>query len=151
MLTFYAWYSGILYRVAANIGLYLILLTYKGKILLLQQENLLSTQNENAWHFIKKVKEKDTFGERTIIQEVLKETQILLENITLLSSEKHEDSVQYLFHARLSDKNVDSIERGEGRILQFFGLNELNKLTIQPSTKSFFQKNRALIETLSVS
>lgn len=136
--------------VSSYIGLYLILLTYKGKVLLLQQENVLNSHNDNEWHFIKKVKARDKFGEKTIIEEVFKETQLKLDSVTLLSKVLSKDTVQYLFHASLSDKHVNNIERAEGRILQFFGLNELNKLIIQPSTKSFFQKNRTLIENISI-
>lgn len=135
---------------SSTIGLCLILLTYKGKVLLLQQENILEPQNSDAWHFIKKFKLKDTSAEKTILQEVERETKIKLDRVTFLSSVVHNDVVQYLFHARLSDKHVNNMQRAEGRILQFFGLNELKKLRIQPSTKLFFSDNQTSIERLSM-
>lgn len=132
-------------------ALYLILLTYKGKVLLLQQENILDSHNDNEWHFIEKSKVKDKLAEKTIIEEVFRETQLKLDGVVLLSKELSEDTIQYLFHARLSDKHVNNIERAEGRVLQFFSISELGKLKIKRATKSFFQKNRALIENLSIS
>lgn len=133
------------------IDLCLCLLTYKGKVLLLQQDNILPTPNHNAWHFINKLKGKNTTAEKTIIQEVHKETGISLESVQLLATIPTDDTTQYLFHARLSDKHVNNIQRAEGRILQFFGLKELSKLHIHPSTKLFFQENKEMIEALSSS
>lgn len=137
--------------VTSYTALYLILLTYKGKVLLLQQENILDSHNDNEWHFIEKSKTKDKLAEKTIIEEVFRETQLKLDGVTLLSKELSSDTIHYLFHARLNDKHVNSIERAEGRVLQFFSIPELSKLKIQSATKSFFQKNRALIEHLSIS
>lgn len=150
LLSHYSLSGGILYTVSSAIGLCLILLTYKGKVLLLQQENLLDPQNNNSWHFIKKLKPKELTPEKAIIQEVHRETHIKLDEVTLLSSVMNNDVIQYLFHAKLSDKHVNNIERAEGRILQFFGLNELSKLQIQQSTKSFFSSNQASIKRLSI-
>lgn len=120
-------------------------------MLLLQQDNILPTPNNNAWHFINKLKSKNSTAEKTIIQEVHKETGIALESVELLATIPADDTMQYLFHARLSDKHVNNIERAEGRILQFFGLKELSKLHIHPSTNMFFQENKEMIETLSAS
>lgn len=116
----------------------------------MQQENILEPHNNNAWHFIKKLKPKEISPEKAIVQEVERETHIKLDEVTLLSSVINNDVVQYLFHAKLSDKHVNNIERAEGRILQFFGLNELSKLQIQQSTKSFFSSNQASIKRLSL-
>lgn len=146
-------------QVTFQTGLCFILLTYKGKVLLLQQEDVLNIPNNNAWHFIfapirrkeVKIKTKILSPEKTIIQEVEKETKLKLDEVTLLSTISTEDAVQYLFHTKLSDKHVNSINRAEGRILQFFGVNELASLQIQPSTKSFFKNNKAFMESLSVS
>lgn len=136
---------------ASYTRLYLILLTYKGKILLLQRENIINTQNIHAWHFIKKMRVNDAPAESAIIQEVRNETHVLLDKVTLISKVTYGNTIQYLFHSQLSDKNVNNIKRGEGRLLQFFGLNEVNKLQIQPSTKMFFLNNKTFFENLSVS
>lgn len=148
---FYSYNNAILSLVSSYTGLYLILLTYKGKILLLQRENIINTENTHAWHFIKKERANDASAETTIIQEVRNETQVLLDNVTLISKIIYGNTIQYLFHSQLSDKNVNNIKRGEGRLLQFFGLNELNKLQIQPSTKMFFLNDKSFFENLSVS
>ena|GEM_PF-1355716 len=133
------------------IDLCLILLTYKGKVLLLQQENMSPAPNRNLWHFIKKIKAQDTSPEKTIIQEVEKETQITLDAVTLLSSAIHEDILHYAFHAKLTDTHVNNLSRAEGQLLQFFELKEVNKLQLQPSTQLFFLQNRDRIENLAIS
>lgn len=132
-------------------GSYHILLTYKGKILLLQQENVFHTDAYNAWHFIKKANAKNSSAEKTIIQEVYKETQIQLDSVSLLSKKIQENITHYLFYAQLTDKNVNNIIRGEGRLLQFFRLSELLKLQMQPSTKLFFSDNDLFFNNLLVS
>ena len=128
----------------------LILLTYKSKVLLLQQENVLLSQRRNPWHSIKKIKEKDTTAERTIVEEVCKETLIRLDAVTLLSKVLYIDTVHHVFHARLTDTNVNNIGRGEGQLLQFFELKELPTLQLQPSTKLLFSQNESLINNLSI-
>lgn len=115
----------------------------------MQQENILEPQNSDAWHFIMKVKPKDTSAEKAIIQEVEREIRIKLEEVTLLSQTVEKNIIQYLFHSKLSDKHVNNIERAEGRILQFFGIHELAKLQVQPSTQSFFHNNISQIQQLS--
>ncbi len=135
----------------STIDLCYILLTYKGKILLLQQENVLADTNVNAWHLIKKTKAKDTSPEAAIIREVQKETNIKLDEVTLLAKVASEGTVQYLFHTKLSDKHVNNINRGEGRVLQFFGLNELAKLQIQSSSKSFLSHNVSILKNIAIS
>jgi hypothetical protein len=132
-------------------GSYHILLTYKGKILLLQQENVLPTDFDNKWHFIKKAKVKDASAEKTIIQEVYKETHIQLDTVTLIAKKVHETKIHYLFHAQLSDQHVNSIIRGERRLLQFFRLQELLKLQTQPSTKLFLLDDTTLFNDLLAS
>ncbi len=127
----------------------LILLTYKGKVLLLQQDNVLPIPNTNEWRFINKIKKKNVSAEKTIIQEVFRETNIMLDTVELLSSTPLDDTTQHLFHGKLTDKHVNNIQRAEGRNLQFFGLKELAKLRIHPLTQVFFKDNWQIIETLS--
>lgn len=130
---------------------YHILLTYKGKFLLIQQENLTNTGLVDSWHFIKIAKSDNALAEKTIIQEVLNETQIHLDNVTFLAKRLQENTMHHLFHAKLSDENVNSINRAEGRLLQFFRLGELVKLKLAPSTELFFLDKSISIDKLLAS
>lgn len=142
-------FSGILYRVTPYIDQCFILLTYKGKVLLLQQDNILPTPNTNEWRFINKLIKKNTTAEKAILQEVYRETNVELENVNLLSSMQMDETMLHVFHGKLSDKHVNNIQRAEGRNLQFFSLKELQKLHMHPSTQIFFKNNWQTVESLS--
>ena len=56
----------------------------------------------------------------------------------------------YFYHAKLTDSNVNLIERAEGQELQFFDLKELDKLQLTASTNLFFVRNKGTVEELLV-
>lgn len=127
---------------------YVILLTYKGKILLLSKENKLDILPYNPWGFIEKQTEKTISGKDTLIREVLKEAKIKLSDLTPISSSSIEDGHEYVFHAHLSDLEVNSIERSDDSLMQFYSLSELQKLNLQESTKFIFTKYKSELEAL---
>ena len=128
----------------------LILLTYKGKVLLLQQDDILHQFSNNEWHFIEKIKEKNKSIIETIIQEVERETNIKLDSVSFILSVLHNDRMENLFHARLTDKNVNNIQRAEGRVLSFFTVQELKKLKLRSSTQLILSEYNTLIENLPI-
>lgn len=126
----------------------LILLTYKGKVLLLQKDDILHNFLENDWHFIDRYKDKHKSLETTITDEVERETNIKLDSVNLVLRVPRENRTEHLFHARLTDKQVNNIQRNDGKILQFFTLQELKKLQLHPSIAAIMSDYTSLIENL---
>lgn len=124
----------------------IILLTYKGKVLLAHKDYILTTLNQEPWHFIFGVKEKNESFEETIQREVKKETSIQLGTIEFLGSLVGEDEKKYFYHTHLTDDNVNNITRRDGKILEFFSLKELDALSLSISTKLFIAKHRGLLD-----
>lgn len=139
-------FTAIIDLVIRQIDSCLILLTYKGKILLLQQDDILNQFENNSWHFIERIKNKNETVEKAIIREVEHQTQLILDSVSFVTSVFYNDRTEYLFHARLTDNHVNSIKREEGNILQFFTLPELKNLHLGKTTKLFISKYKALLE-----
>ena len=115
----------------------LILLTYKGKALLMHKRNGPMDEEKHAWCFIGGIKESMESFENAMSRRVENETGIKIENVEFVS--------ESCYHARLTDDNVNKIERGENQLLDFFTLKELRKLFLSNSTAQFILKHGALI------
>lgn len=129
-----------------NIDASLILLTYKGKVLLMHRNVLPNILQINDWSFIGGAKEKNKSFEETISRDVERETSIKLEKVELLSEPVNDDNRKHFYYAKLTDKNVNDIKRSEGQTLDFFNLRELDRLNLSASTKLFVVKHRDLLE-----
>ncbi|MBI2032171.1 MAG: NUDIX hydrolase [Candidatus Levybacteria bacterium] len=115
----------------------LILLTYKGKVLLMYKTNSPIDEEKHEWCFIgSKKNDKESFKE-TLLRKVEKEASIIVDEVELVS--------ENFYHARLTDDNVNQIKRGEGQLLDFFTLREVQKLRLEASTRSFISKFGNLI------
>ena len=125
-----------------------ILLTYKGKILLTFTENNPNALQNVLWHFIGGVKQKDKSEEETITKLVEKETSIKLVSIEFLSSQGFDNSTEHFYSAKLTDENVNNMERAEGQIINFFTLSEIEKLPLSISTQLFISKHKDLLENM---
>lgn len=115
----------------------LILLTYKGKALLMNRKNSAIDEEKHPWCFIGAIKGKDESFEKAMVRRVEKETGIKVENIKQLS--------KLFYHADLSDDNVNKMKRAENQLLDFFNLREINKLSLTHSSKDLIQRHGALI------
>lgn len=124
----------------------IILLTYKGKVLLMMQESRPAVLKQGTWSFIGGLKEENESFEESIVKEVKGEMHITIFGVEFLSSLFYEDRINYLYHAALTDDNVNNIERDEGKSFDFFSLQELEKLPLAPSTRLFIEKHRDLLE-----
>ena len=124
----------------------IILLTYKGKVLLMHKDYILATLGVDPWHFIFGVKEKNESSEETIHREVKKETGIQLKSIEFLSSSDDHDEKKYFYHTYLTDDNVNNIVRQDGKILEFFSLKELDSLSLSMVTKLLLQRHKNVLE-----
>lgn len=116
----------------------LILLTYKGKALLMYKMSSPIDTVKHEWCLISCARENKESPEHAIIKSVKNEASIKLESIEQIS--------KYFYHSRLTDDNVNKIERSEGQLLDFFTLKELNKLNLASSTKLFISQHAYLIE-----
>src|SRR6185437_8151603 len=99
-------------------GVSLILLTYKGKILIMHRDK--NPLIQNPWRFIEGEKEKETSFLESIIKKVEEETSLKLETAKFLSTAKDEEAEKHLYHAELTDKEVNSIRRDKGLTLGFY-------------------------------
>lgn len=111
----------------------LILLTYKGKVLLMHKQNNVIDQEEHPWGFIGGIKEKSETFEKTLTKRVQKEMGIKIENVECIS--------EFCYSAALTDENVNNIQRGEFQLLDFFSPDDLDKLLLSKSTQEFITKN----------
>jgi 8-oxo-dGTP pyrophosphatase MutT (NUDIX family) len=115
---------------------YLILLTYKGKALVMQKVD--SPLEEGAqWCFIgggKRGRESSVQALERIVEE---ETGIKIKGIERVN--------ENFFQARLSDQNVNEIKRQEGQLLDFFTLPDLYKLDLETNSKSFSSQVVSLV------
>ena len=132
----------------------LILLTYKGKILLMLFENDPLIFNSpyliknHTWKFIGGTKGAHDSFRDSIVKKVRRITGVNLSEINVLSTIVSGKEKTYLYHAKLSDEQVNNIERGEGHLLQFFSFKELETLPLSDTTKLFISKNRDFMEKI---
>ena len=136
--------------VGNNLDLGLILLTYKGKVLLMHRNTQPNILEIKDWCFIGGVKEKHKSFEETICRDVERETSIRLKEVELLSDGLYSDEKKHFYHAELTDENVNDIKRGEGQALDFFTLRELERLNLSPSTKLFVEKHWGLLKQIHI-
>lgn len=126
-------------------GTCLVLLTYKGKILLTRRDS--SPIVQSPWCFIEGKKEKNKSIEETISTRVEKETSLKLASFEFLSSSMHENSRKFFYYAGLTDTDVNNIQRDEDQTLHFFTLPEVEKLTLTSSTRMFIASHRDFLES----
>ncbi|MBI4098343.1 MAG: NUDIX hydrolase [Candidatus Levybacteria bacterium] len=115
----------------------LILLTYKGKALLMYRTNSAIDSQQHEWCFIGGEKNDDESFEEAMARRVTMEASIKIEQVEYLSKS--------CYHARLTDDNVNNIKRDERQLLDFFTLREVQKLPLSEATKLFIEKHGALI------
>lgn len=111
----------------------LILLTYKGKILLMYKSNSSVDQEKHLWSFIGVAKVKGESFEEALARRVEKETGIKIGDVEFVS-----DSC---YHSELSDDNVNQMQRAEFQSLDFFSLKDIKKLSLSQATEQFLSKH----------
>lgn len=102
----------------------LILLTYKGKALLMRKTNGPMDKEKHPWCLINAIK-------------IEKEMGIKIEKVEFVS--------ESCYFARLTDDNVNKIERTENQLLDFFSVKELGRLFMSSATAQFISKHSTLI------
>ena len=120
-----------------NSSLSLILLTYKGKALLMYRTDSAIDSKKHEWCFIGGEKSEDESFEEAMARRVENEASIKIEEVEFVSKN--------CYHARLTDDNVNNIKRDERQLLDFFNLSEVQKLPLSESTRQFVSKHADLI------
>lgn len=112
----------------------IILLTYKGKALLMHKQKSVIDPEHHPWSFIGSgITEKKETIQKALARSVQKEMGIKIENIEYVS--------ESFYHAKLTDENVNNIKRSEHQLLDFFTLEEIKKLSLSILTQEFIAKH----------
>lgn len=128
----------------------LIFLTYKEKILLMIRNYVYNSGLKKIWCMIGGRKESNESSEKTIARKIKEEMNIEISNVKFLLVSPVDGKDIHFFHGKLTDNNVNRIERAEGQELQFFNLKELDKLQLTASANLFFTQHRSAVEELLV-
>src|SRR3989344_932458 len=117
----------------------LILLTYKGKILLMHKTKGVLDTVAHPWSLIGGIRRDKESFEDAIIRSVEKETGIKIQNVERIS--------KFKYHAALTDDKINKMQREEFQLLDFFALKDLQKLLLSPSTQEFVFKYEHLLSS----
>lgn len=118
-------------------GFALILLTYKGKALMMYEYESAIDNIQHDWTFIGSRKLSGESMETSLSKKIKNEAGIKISDIKLLSGN--------FYHATLSDEHVNSITRREEQLLDFFTLKELQKLPLSEQSKKLVEEYGNLI------
>jgi isopentenyldiphosphate isomerase len=118
----------------------LILLTYKGKVLLMHKQKSVIDEEQHPWCLIGGIREKKESFKQALSRRVHKEAGIEIENVEFVS--------EFYYHAQLTDDNVNKIQRKENQLLDFFTPKELKNLFLSNSTQQFISKHGSLISPI---
>lgn len=128
----------------------LILLTYKGKILLFMPANDQTFIVYRPWSFIGGMRKTGESFAQTIAREVRREISIDLLSIKYISLFIDNDKRHTVYHSALTDKNVNEIQRTEGKELQFFTISEIEKLPLTSATKNLVYMHKDILQNIAV-
>ncbi len=135
--------------VAGDISSSSVLLTYKGKVLLLSPDNLnLDAVRDNIWSLIGGIKSKNESFEDTVCRKVEYFTKLTLKTLQPLSNLPYGDKNRHFYVCKLTDEHVNHMERREGKKLEFFTWEEAEKLTLSESASTLFTQYKNEVKEL---
>lgn len=126
----------------------LVILTYKGRILLILRDNNPEVVSPNHWAVPGGVKEINETFEQTALREIKEELNIDLKNLKFLVELKYLDRFKKLYFSTLSEAQVKEIILYEGQKFDFFTPEEASHLLLARSTKLFFDSYLHLIKSV---
>lgn len=91
----------------------------------------------HPWCFIGAVKDEKESFEKAITRQVERDAGIKIGKVEFVS--------QSCYHARLTDDDVNKIERAENQLLDFFSLEESKKLFLTAAASKFISRHGDLI------
>lgn len=103
----------------------------------------------HAWKFIGGIKQPHESFEQTVVRKVKGIANIKLGPVEVLSHIGSMNETTYFYHARLTDDQVNNMERGEGHLLQFFSFKELESLPLSDTTRLLISQNREFMERIN--
>jgi len=124
-----------------------IVLTYKGKMLLLSPDTPQISPSQYAWDLIGGRYTDTESSEQSIQRKIKHITKLDLKNIKLLAS-KLQNRNECIYHGELSDSDVNSMQRREGQRLEFYTLTELEKLTLSHAAAGLLAEYKEAVEEL---
>lgn len=104
----------------------LVVVIYKGKILLSSKDSFINLREKNVWSLPDKSRTRE-FGPTTA------------------GMESFDRQLHYI---KLTDKNVFAIRRQDGRRLEFYGPREFGSLLLTPDTRLLYYHYKEEIEKL---
>jgi hypothetical protein len=128
----------------------LVLLTYKGKVLLTFQEADPTLSLTVFWSFLGGVAQKNMQMRDSALQLVEEKIGITLSSVTLVAVQMINNSLEHFYATQLSDDEVNHIVRSEKQMLSFFSLSELKNLTLSTNTRYFATRYADLVKEKSV-
>ncbi len=125
-----------------------IILTYKNKILLFSKEVILNP-SENKWDFFRVTNNKKSKLIYALKKEMNLSSNVNNQELPLIPLAGEEDSSS-VFYTRMTDENVNSISRKQGWRLEFYRIDELDKITLSDDASSIFEEYKdQIIQALS--
>lgn len=128
----------------------LVLLTYKEKILLMIKDYAANSTVQKIWRMIGGKKDSNESFEKSVVRCIKEEMNIEVGGLKFLLVSPAVDVNIHFYHGRLTDSNVNGIERAEGQELGFFDIEELDSLKLTESTNLLFTQHRKAVEELLV-
>lgn len=113
-----------------------IILTYKNKILLFSKEVILNP-SENKWDFFRIANNKKSKLVDALKKEMNLSSNVKNQELPLIPLAGQIDNSR-VFYARMTDENVNSISRKKGWRLEFYRIDELDKITLSDDASSIF-------------
>lgn len=118
----------------------LVVISYKNKILLSCADSLIE---ENIWGLIGVGSTASKSSVKNAIKSVKKMTN--LESLSAVKVSLSDKEDEFIYHIKLDDNNVNSMTRNEGRRLEFYNLNELEKLNLTSNTQILLSNYKSKI------
>lgn len=118
----------------------LILVSYKNKVLLSTSDLL----NKNRiWSFLEE--ENGKFRTKSATFQLIEKK--MNTGPVAISKELLSDD-EYIYQVKLTDKNVNSIQRLQGIRLEFYSLEEMGKLQLTNNTRMLIENYKYIIQNL---
>lgn len=125
-----------------------VILAYKGKLLLFSHDIEIDDVTQNVWSFVGSRQLAKEKSENAIARIAKHTTNLDLKNITLMSSITNDKLTDNYYCAKLTDDQVNQIDRRSRQRLEFFKLSEINKLNLAAPTREFLAEYRKDIKEL---
>lgn len=123
-----------------------LLISYKGKLLLSTRDLVIDNHIKNVWSFVGEGKLKKNPKKNSVVQEITDATKLNVSDIEVVQLADNDTEV--LYHAKLTDDDVNSMVRRSGERLEFYDINELDNLSLTNAANLIISQNRQKLLSL---